>query len=418
MSGRRGFIIYAVPVFDSARRWCAATVLCLAPALFAACSAPPPRPSGPTRETRERAYRANNAGVALLEQLKYPEAAAAFRQALGVDPTLAIAHLNLSLALMYDQNMDEALKEANEASTRMPAAPQPAYVLGLVARAQNRNGDARGFFEKVRQIDATDIGTNVNLAQIALEDRRYDDAVMALQPIVGREPYHVTASYVLGLALTRSGKTDEGQVLLNKAQELRRANYAVTFGTGYLEQGRYAEAIASTGAEPELVDPGIPPARFARADVTAAAAEAPAQTPAFGRRIAPAELTDAGVRQLVAGLGGGQTLVDIDADGTFELVVVSADSQRILRPSANGTAADITESTGFTTTSKSPGIGVVSADVDNDGAPDLFVLRASGNSLYRNDGKGHFTDITRTARIPAYPGLRRSRRSRSCRTVR
>ncbi|MFN7917796.1 MAG: FG-GAP-like repeat-containing protein [Vicinamibacterales bacterium] len=392
-----------MPVLDSTRRWCVATVLCLAPLLLAACSAPPPRPSGPTRETRERAYRANNAGVALLEQLKYPEAAAAFRQALGVDPTLAIAHLNLSLALMYDQNMDEALKEANDAATRMPDAPQPAYVLGLVARAQNRNGDARGFFEKVRQIDATDIGTNVNLAQIALEDRRYDDAVMALQPIVGREPYHVTASYVLGLALTRSGKTDEGQVLLTKAQELRRANYAVTFGTGYLEQGRYAEAIAATGAEPELVDPGTPPARFTRTDVTPTAAPAPA--PAFGRRIAPADLTDAGIRQLVAGLGGGQTLVDIDADGTFELVLVSADSQRILRPSANGTAADITASTGFTTTSKSPGIGVVSADIDNDGAPDLFVLRASGNSLYRNDGKGHFTDITRTARVPAYPGL-------------
>lgn len=378
--------------------------MCLALALVAACSAPPPRPAGPSRETRERAYRANNAGVALLEQLKYPEAAAAFRQALGIDPTLAIAHLNLSLALMYDQNMDEALKEATDAAARMPEAPQPAYVLGLVARAQNRNTDARTSFEKVRAIDGSDIGTNVNLAQIALEDRRYDDAVMALQPIVEREPYHVTASYVLGLALTRSGKTDQGQVLLTKAQDLRRASYAVTFGTGYLEQGRYAEAIASTGAEPEFVDPTVPPARFARADISGTAGQV--QPPAaYGRRIAPAELTEAGVRQLVAGLGGGQTLVDIDGDGTLELVVVSAESQRILRPSPNGTATDITASAGFTTTSKSPGIGVVSADVDNDGAPDLFVLRASGNSLYRNDGKGRFTDVTQKARVPSFPAL-------------
>ncbi|MGC4084367.1 MAG: hypothetical protein QM736_20205 [Vicinamibacterales bacterium] len=38
--------------------------------------------------------------MAYLEQLKYPEAAAEFRRALGVDSTLAIAHFNLSLALL------------------------------------------------------------------------------------------------------------------------------------------------------------------------------------------------------------------------------------------------------------------------------------------------------------------------------
>ena len=86
-----------------------------------------------------------------------------------------------------------------------------------------------------------DVGANVNLAQIDLEDRRYDDAI-ALQPIVRSEPYHVTAAYVLGLALTRSGKADEGQQLLQRAQELRRASYAVTVRhrlsrTGALRRG-------------------------------------------------------------------------------------------------------------------------------------------------------------------------------------
>ncbi len=391
--------------FSSVRPWSACACACLTAVLVAACSAPPPRPSPPTRETRERAYRANNAGVALLEQLKYPEAAIAFRNALQVDPTLGIAHLNLSLALMYDQNMDEALKEATEAASRMPSAPQPAYILGLIARAQNRNGDARGFFEKVRGMDAADIGANVNLAQIDLEDRRYDEAVKALQPIVGREPYHVTASYVLGLALTRSGKTDEGQVLLERAQELRRANYAVTFGTGYLEQGRYAEAIASTGAEPDLVDQDVPPATFTRADIVRRpdAGERPA--PSIGRRVASADLTDAGIRELVAGLGGGQALVDIDGDGTLELVVVSAAGQHILRPGADGAPTDITATAGFSAPNAAPGIGVVSADYDNDGAADLFVLRSSGSSLYRNDGKGRFSEVTRAARLPAFPAL-------------
>ncbi|HUR34864.1 MAG TPA: FG-GAP-like repeat-containing protein [Vicinamibacterales bacterium] len=383
---------------------CAATLLAAA----IACGTPSPPPSqNPSRDTRERAYRANNVGVALLEQLNYPEAAAAFRNALITDSTLAIARLNLSLALMYEQDLDGALTEATQAATLMPAAPQPAYVLGLLARAQNRNGDARRFFEQVRQIDAADVGANVNLAQINLEDRRYDEAVSVLQPVVEREPYHVTASYVLGLALTRGGKPDEGQRLLQRAQDLRRASYAVTFGTGYLEQGRYAEAMASTGAEPELVDQTTPSAKFTAAaiGVPQPAADGDRSSP-FNRRFAAADLGDEGVRQLAAGLGGGQALVDLDADGTLEIVIVGAAGQRIVRIAAGGDRQDVTAGSGLEAAPRSAvAVGVVSADYDNDGAPDLFVLRASASSLYRNDGKGHFTDVTRGAKLPPFPGL-------------
>src|ERR1700704_2904294 len=76
---------------------------------------------------REDAYRANNHGVALLEQFKYPEAATAFRQALGLDASLAIAHVNLSLALLYEQDLAGAAHEANDAVRLLPSAPQPPY---------------------------------------------------------------------------------------------------------------------------------------------------------------------------------------------------------------------------------------------------------------------------------------------------
>jgi hypothetical protein len=44
-------------------------------------------------EARERAYQANNLGVAELEQFKYAEAADAFRQALRLDASLTIARV-------------------------------------------------------------------------------------------------------------------------------------------------------------------------------------------------------------------------------------------------------------------------------------------------------------------------------------
>ena len=173
----------------------------------------------------------------------------------------------------------------------------------------------------------------------------------ALQPIVAREPYHVTASYVLGLALTRSGKAEEGQQLLQRAQDLRRVSYAVTFGTGYLEQGRYAEAIASTGAEPELVDQQTPPAKFTASPIVASPlALAGAGDSPFGRRFAAADLSDAGARALATALGGGETLVDVDGDGTLELVVAGGGVQRLFRRDASGAWSDATSRIG-------PGVG-------------------------------------------------------------
>src|SRR4029453_624745 len=50
-------------------------------------------------------------------------------------------------------------------------------------------------------------------------------------------------------------------------------------------------------------------------------------------------------------------------------------------------------------------LGAVSADYDNDGRPDVFVMRFGDSTLYRNEGNGRFTDVTRTAELPAYPYL-------------
>lgn len=377
-------------------------------ALLSSCGRSTTEAPPASAETRDRAYRANNVGVALLEQLHYAEAAAAFQDALKLDASLALARLNLSLALLYEQDFAAADREAAEAARLLPSAPQPPYVLGLIARAQSRNDVARGYFERVRQLDPRDVGASVNVAQIALEDRRYEDAIAALRPVVAVEPYHVTASYVLGLALTRAGQIEDGQPLLERAQSLRRTGYAVTFGTGYLEQGRYAEAIASTGAEPDLVD--AEPARaqlspVAIAPGAAGTSPAPATESPFGRRFSAASLDQSGARALATGMGGGLTLFDVDGDGDLDLFVAGEAGERLLRNEGTGWS-DITAGSGL---EKPPlgsvALGAVSADVDNDGAADLFIMRYGASGLYRNDGRGRFTDVSRTARLPRYPHL-------------
>jgi len=370
-----------------------------------ACGSPVPQSADTTAPAaREQAYRANNVGVALLEQLDYAGATAAFQGALEADPTLGMARLNLALARLYEQDFAGAEREATEAAARLPSAPQPPYVLGLVARAQTRNDEARGFFERVRAIDPADVGANVNLAQIALEERRYDDAIAALRPVVAVEPFHVTASYVLGLALTRAGRTEEGQPLLERAQTLRKTGYAVTFGTGYLEQGRYAEAIASTGAEPELVDQGPSRAQFSDTRIGASAA-VPDVQPAEGRRFAARALDARGAQSLATSLDGGVTLLDVDGDGDLDIFRVGGEGVRLLR-NDGGAWTESTAGSGLESAAE-PGtpVGAVAADIDNDGAVDLYVFRYGSGSLYRNDGKGRFSDVTRQARLPRLPFL-------------
>src|SRR5689334_10136023 len=115
---------------------------------------------------REDAYRANNVGIALLEQFKYKEAADAFRRALQLDPGLILARINLGIALYNQPDLPAAQKELQAASAAAPAAPQPHYVLGLLAKTQNRADEAIAAFQKVLLVDPNDVGANVNLGQL------------------------------------------------------------------------------------------------------------------------------------------------------------------------------------------------------------------------------------------------------------
>src|SRR2546430_16062373 len=91
-------------------------------ALVVALAALAQRPD--PQQAREDAYRANNVGVALLEQFNYARAAGSFRDALRIDPSLALARLNLAIALLYQPDLDAAAREAGDAVRLLPRDPR------------------------------------------------------------------------------------------------------------------------------------------------------------------------------------------------------------------------------------------------------------------------------------------------------
>ncbi|HEX2367379.1 MAG TPA: tetratricopeptide repeat protein, partial [Bradyrhizobium sp.] len=198
---------------------------------------------------REAAYRANNIGVAYLEQYDFAAAMASFRRALEQDPALGIARLNLGIALLYAGQGDAAKQEIEKARDNLGDRPHPDYVLGLIARAGNQTDEALGAFTRASKLDPTDAGIAINLGQLYLQQRQYPEALAAFRAATTAEPYNATAAYGLATALIRSGAAAEGKPAMDRFEQLRSSNYSTTFSQNYLEQGRYAEAIASTGAE-------------------------------------------------------------------------------------------------------------------------------------------------------------------------
>src|SRR5437762_3098481 len=206
------------------------SALIIAAGLFAGIAHPSADQNATPQSLREDAYRANNIGVALLEQFNYKEAAAEFRRALKLEPSLALARVNLGIALYNLPDADGALRELKAAADVLPASPQVHYVLGLIARSQNRTVEGIAEFQRVLQIDPGDPGANINLGQLYMQQRKYAEALAAFRAALASEPYNVTATYNLAVALTRSGERQEGQAMMQKFQVLRTKGYATTIG--------------------------------------------------------------------------------------------------------------------------------------------------------------------------------------------
>src|SRR6266478_3003021 len=65
---------------------------------------------------------------------------------------------------------------------------------------------------------------------------------------------------------------------------------------------------------------------------------------------------------------------------------------RLYRNNGNGKFSDLTEASGVR--GEGYGMGVATADYDNDGNVDLFIAGVNRNELFHNNGDGTFTDVT------------------------
>ena len=98
--------------------------------------------------------------------------------------------------------------------------------------------------------------------------------------------------------------------------------------------------------------------------------------------------------------GNGVAAADVDGDGRTDLYFTSQiGPNELWRNKGNGKFENWTDRAGVAVADR---ISVTASfgDIDNDGDPDLFVTTVrQGNLLFRNDGGGKFTDITKSAGV-------------------
>jgi enediyne biosynthesis protein E4 len=98
--------------------------------------------------------------------------------------------------------------------------------------------------------------------------------------------------------------------------------------------------------------------------------------------------------------GNGIAVADVDGDGLYDIYFVNqVGGNELWKNLGGGKFKNITEEAGVGL----PGRISVSAsfaDIDNSGAQDLFVTTVlGGNVLFKNDGHGHFKDISKEAGV-------------------
>jgi enediyne biosynthesis protein E4 len=113
-----------------------------------------------------------------------------------------------------------------------------------------------------------------------------------------------------------------------------------------------------------------------------------------------------GKKLLPETVGGGGGFLDYNHDGKLDILLINGaplpgyqgprPHLALYRNNGDGTFTDVTRESGLDFAGY--GLGAAIGDYDNDGWPDIYITALDGNRLYHND-HGHFRDVTARAGV-------------------
>jgi tetratricopeptide (TPR) repeat protein len=379
-------------------------------------------------------------GLGHMERYEYPQAAAAFREALKLRPDLNATKVNLALALLNHSgeeteeakkkpgaaptaaNFDEPLGLLDDVLAREPDNLHAHYARGLIRESVGEMDAASKDFAFVTERDPADAHAWYKLgstlappAGARADSPEYADVthrqVEAFTKALELNPYLVSAMYRLQLSYGVLGATTarkdaeqlaalgrQRQELMKRFEQLNTAKNPEAHGEAidvpYGDQGRYALVIDPFRAREAGRAATVRPPRF----------EAPKPLDvALPEGVRWVRADDFQGPLAVVGrarerFGAAVAHLDADGDGRLDVYLAAAvktpDGVRdaLLLNRGAGRFEDASAAFGLPADRASLGVGA--ADFDADGRVDLYLTGVGGDLLLRNrDGKS-FEDVT------------------------
>jgi tetratricopeptide (TPR) repeat protein len=415
--------------------------------------------AAPTKTDPTDAARLNNLGCAYMNQQLFEKGLKHFEDAAALDPNLRVAKLNQGIALLALAKVDAAKAILDEGALSNPKDPHVWYALGMLDKNSSNAEAAVEDFKHVIAIDDSDADTWYFLGTVYSQLKQFPQAIDAFEHALKLNPLHASAQFGLSRAYQQSGDSPHAREHLARFQYITQNKLGAAMSLAYGEQGKYSLAEESQAAAVK-VPPQIP-VKFVdvtkEAGLKSTSMNSSTDLSSFlgpgvcfldydsdGRvDIFLADNGPQGGMALLRNVGGGKfedvtgkagldpslhgiscTTGDYDNDGSTDLAVALINRVLLLHNEKNGTFRDASEAAGIK--NDGPNVGVTFVDYDHDGDLDLYITRTlrnapapaagqqiglpsglefPGNTMWRNNGNGAFTNVTQDLEIYLDPSV-------------
>jgi Tfp pilus assembly protein PilF len=376
--------------------------------------AEPPRAEAEAQEAKKLSaaalQTARNIGKAYYEQGKYPESIEHFQKVIASGQALATDYLNLGLALMQANRLDEALGALTTAKQMDPKLVAADYNLGILYKRELRYPDAEASLQRVIEADPQEPAAWFNLGTVFFAQRKLEEALNAHQQVVkmgfGRgQNFYVASLFHTFTTLVRLKRVEEAQKFLKIHETMRDAVPGISLQNPALEGGKYGAVLVPS--TPPVTVARRPQEKVSFTDITAnlglqltaapAAADAPVEVPSAEYSLEVAQ------QKFLPLFGPTLALGDINQDGRPDLYVVNPTGKnRLLQNDGGGTFTDVTGK--YDVAGPGGTLHATLVDHNNSGHPSLFLAGLGGIRVYRNTGEGSFVEETEKAGLKGAEG--------------
>lgn len=194
----------------------------------------------------QRAYQMQQSG-------DYSGAAEAYRAFLKLRPDEVGAHSNLGVVLTKLGRYDEAIQEYEAAEKLLPNDPRIEVNLALAFEKSGRLPEATKKLEAVHEAVPQEKQITMLLADAYLQAGENGRVIDLVRPLEQQTQDDLAVAYLLGTALIRERRIDEGEVLLNRIlKNGDSAEARFLLGMQMFESGDYPASVKQFAAASEV----------------------------------------------------------------------------------------------------------------------------------------------------------------------